>query len=153
MRIIEDDLQGEEIQALLQHHVSDALTNSPPDEVFALDLSGLLVPEITFWSVWDDSGDVLLGCGALKTLSPEHGEVKSMRTTDAAMRKGVGSVVLSHIIETARARGMTRLSLETGTNEAYEPARKFYAKFGFEKCGNFDQYKWGGFSYLMSKAL
>jgi len=151
MQIREDDLKGSQIQTLLRNHLADAHANSPPGSVYALDLTALQKPDITFWSVWDE--DVLLGCGALKHLNARHGEIKSMRTTRHALKRGVGSMVLTHIIDQARGRGYGRLSLETGNNAAYEPARALYEKFGFETCGPFSDYKDGAFSVFMTLAL
>jgi putative acetyltransferase len=112
---------------------------SPPESVHALDVSRLKAPEITFWSVRD--AGILLGCGALKELSPLHGEVKSMRTPATLRRRGAGRAVLSHILQEARARGYTRLSLETGAAEAFLPAQKLYQSVGFTYCGPFADYK------------
>ena len=151
MEIREDDLQGAEIQALLHDHLADAYKNSPPDSVYALDLTELRKPDISFWSIWEDG--VLLGCGALKQLDKTHGEIKSMRTAEAALKRGVGSKMLAHIIAQAKLRGYTRLSLETGDNEPYAPARALYAKFGFEYCGPFAEYEDGDFSLFMSLRL
>lgn len=151
MEIREDDLSGKGIRALLEMHLADAFTNSPPDSVHALDLSGLQASNVTFWSVWD--GDALMGCGALKTLSDRHAEIKSMRTHPDHLRKGVGAAILAYILETARARGCTRLSLETGANAAYAPARALYKRFGFESCPPFANYVDDGFSQCMTKAL
>lgn len=151
MLIRKDDLSGPEIQALLREHLEDAYKNSPPDSVYALDLSELRKPDIDFWSVWEDN--VLLGCGALKELGATHGEIKSMRTTEAALKRGVGSMMVLHIIEQAKARGFVRLSLETGSNEPYAPARGLYAKFGFEECGPFADYEDGAFSLYMTLDL
>lgn len=149
--IRKDDLSGPEIQTLLKNHLEDAYKNSPADSVFALDISALQGPGIAFWSVWEDSA--LLGCGALKQLSKTHGEVKSMRTDNAALGRGVGSLMLAHIIAQAKARGMAQLSLETGENEAYAPARFLYQKFGFEICGPFADYKKHTFSIFMTLGL
>lgn len=151
MEIREDDLSGKEIRALLEMHLADAYTNSPPDSVHALDLSGLKAPEVTFWCVWD--GVALMGCGALKILDEDHAEIKSMRTHPDHLRKGVGAAILTHIIEAARAQGSTRLSLETGNNEAYAPARALYERFGFEPCPPFADYVDDGFSLCMTKVL
>jgi putative acetyltransferase len=92
-------------------------------------------PEITFWSVW--GGEELIGCGALKELDAQHAEIKSMRTASAHLRKGVASRLLQHIIEEAKRRHYRRLSLETGSMDSFEPARRLYAKFGFKHCGPF----------------
>jgi len=151
MLIKRDDLTGLQIQALLRNHLADAYANSPPDSVYALDLTALQKPEITFWTVWDE--DVLLGCGALKHLNARHGEIKSMRTTAPALKQGVGGTVLAHIIKQAKVRGYGRLSLETGNSAAYEPARALYVKFGFETCAPFADYKDGTFSIFMTLVL
>ena len=104
----------------------------------ALDLSGLRAPDIAFWTGW--TGDVLAGCTALKRLSAEHGEVKSMRTPSARRRQGAGRAILAHIIEVARSRFYERLSLETGAMEAFKPAQMLYESFGFTYCGPFGEY-------------
>ncbi|BCJ92324.1 putative N-acetyltransferase YedL [Terrihabitans soli] len=133
-----DDLSGDQIRALLAFHVSGMLEQSPPGTCYALDLSELQVPEITVWSVWD--GDDLAGCGALKEIEPGWGEVKSMRTATAHLRKGVAAALLDHIIATAKSRGYTRLSLETGTSADYDPATALYKKRGFTNGGIFGDY-------------
>lgn len=134
-----DDLNGPEIQALLAEHLRGMHAISPPESVHALDLDGLRDPRITFWSVWN--GEVLLGCGALKQLDARHGEIKSMRTTLASRRSGVGRAMLMHIVDAARRRGYARLSLETGSQPAFEPARRLYASFGFVECAPFADYR------------
>jgi putative acetyltransferase len=111
---------------------------SPPEQVFALDLNKLQADDITFWTVWED--EILLGCGALKELSPTHGEIKSMRTPASARGRGAGRAVLAHIISVARERGYTKLSLETGTHAAFEPAHKLYRSKGFAMSGPFGSY-------------
>lgn len=139
MRIELDDLSRQEVQDLLREHLSNMYELSPPESVHALDLAKLRGPEITFWTIWD--GSLLLGCGALKELSPAHGEVKSMRTPKAHRRKGAGRAILEHIVAEARARGYRRLSLETGSNAAFAPAQNLYRSFGFTLCGPFADYK------------
>jgi putative acetyltransferase len=111
---------------------------SPPESVHALPIEELRSPNITFWSVWE--GGELLGCGALKELDPHHGEIKSMRTAPRHLRKGVAGAVLDHIIDEAKRRGYGRLSLETGSMVAFEPARRLYAQFGFTYCEPFADY-------------
>ena len=106
---------------------------------------------ITFWSVRD--GDTLLGCGALKEIDPEHGEVKSMRTPQALRRRGAGRAVLTHILSEARRRGYKRLSLETGSMDAFLPAQKLYESFGFTYCGPFADYKPDPYSVFMTLTL
>jgi putative acetyltransferase len=139
LRIEIDDLTRPAVHDLLREHLDNMHELSPPESVHALDLSKLRSPDITFWSVWD--GETLLGCGALKELSPDHGEVKSMRTPRALRGRGAGRAVLERIVSEARARGYRRLSLETGTHEAFIPAQKLYRRFGFEYCGPFAGYK------------
>ena len=104
----------------------------------ALNIAALRKPEVTFWSVWE--GEELIGCGALKALDTQHAEIKSMRTAPAHLRKGVASSLLQHIINEAKRRNYRRLSLETGSMDAFEPARRLYAKFGFSLCGPFAGY-------------
>ncbi|MBB6695536.1 GNAT family N-acetyltransferase [Cohnella xylanilytica] len=151
MEIKRDDLTGPEVQALIGEHLQGMFEHSPPESVHALDLDGLRKPEITFWSAWE--GDRLAGCGALKELDPEHGEVKSMRTSSAFLRRGVASRMLEHIIGEAKRRGYRRLSLETGSMEAFVPARNLYARFGFEYCGLFADYAEDPNSVFMTKEL
>jgi putative acetyltransferase len=139
MRIEVDDPARTDVFALLEEHLRSMHELSPPESVHALDVSRLKAPEVTFWSVRDRG--ILLGCGALKELSPLHGEVKSMRTPATLRRRGAGRAVLSHILQEARARGYTRLSLETGTAEAFLPAQKLYQSVGFKCCGPFADYK------------
>ena len=151
MRFQIDDLSGLDIHNLLNEHIADAHTHSPPDSVFALDIDALRGDDITFWTLW--SGAVLMGCGALKKLSSTHGEIKSMRTVSSALGQGVGSQILAHIIDNAKRLGLIRLSLETGSNEPYMPARRLYAKFGFKQCGPFADYKLNEFSVFMTRTL
>lgn len=151
MKIIGDDLTGSEIHALLQEHLDSMKLYSPPESIHALDLEALRQPEITFWTVWENSE--LLGCGALKELDPQHGEIKSMRTADRHRRKGAARVILSHIIEEARRRGYKRLSLETGSHEAFAPARTLYASFGFSYCEPFADYVLDPYSVFMTREI
>jgi len=138
MLIKVDDLAGPEIRALLEEHLRNMHALSPPESVHALDLAALRKPGITFWTAW--SGGELLGCGALKALDPAHGEVKSMRTAATRRRTGVGRALLERIIAEARARSYARLSLETGSMDAFSPARRLYEAFGFTYCGPFADY-------------
>ncbi|MFO1239493.1 MAG: GNAT family N-acetyltransferase [Sphingomonadaceae bacterium] len=138
-RIVEDDLTGPDIAALLRAHLDAMHEHSPPGSVHALDLQALKAPEITFWSIWVE--DRLAGCGALKELEPDHGEIKSMRTAQSHLRRGVASQVLSHMIAVARERGYRRLSLETGSSAPFVPAHRLYEAFGFEPCGPYGDYE------------
>lgn len=151
MRIELDDLSRPAVIALLREHLANMYELSPPEQVFALDVSGLRAPGLSFWTVWD--ADRLLGCGALRELSAVHGEVKSMRTPAAARRLGAGRAVLAHILQTARERGYRRLSLETGSHPAFEPAQRLYQSVGFVRCGPFGDYPENEHSVFMTLAL
>ena len=140
-----------EIAALLQEHLDEMFLHSPPESVHALDLDKLRRPEITFWTAWDEGE--LLGCGALKALDATHGEVKSMRTATRHQRKGVAAALMRRILLTARERGYRRLSLETGSPDAFLPARLMYERFGFEGCGPFGDYVEDPYSVFMTIAL
>ena len=139
MQIIADDLASPEVAALLQRHHDGMLANSPRDSCHVLDLNALRSPDIAFWTAWD--GLDLAGCGALKTLNSAHGEIKSMRTHDDHLRKGVGAAILTHIIAQAKARGMAQLSLETGSSPPFQPALDLYTRFGFRYCPPFGDYR------------
>ncbi len=151
MRIELDDLTRPQIHALLEEHLRNMYEWSPPESVHALDLDRLRVPEITFWTAWE--GDTLMGCGALKELDPTHGEIKSMRTPAIARRRGAGRALLAHIVDVARTRGYARLSLETGTQDAFKPAQALYRSFGFETCGPFAGYREDPNSVFMTLRL
>jgi putative acetyltransferase len=151
MLIRVDDLRGPKIQGLLQEHLQSMTRYSPVESIHALDLDELRRPEVTFWSAWDTAE--LLGCGALLELDPRHGEIKSMRTARAHLRKGVARAMLNHIIMEARGRGYARLSLETGTNPAFTPARELYASFGFGYCEPFAQYRPDPYSVFMTRVF
>jgi putative acetyltransferase len=138
IRIETDDLSRPEVHALLQEHLEDMYAWSPPESVHALDLDRLRVPQITFWTAWQD--DLLLGSAALKDLGNGHGEVKSMRTPRRLRRRGAGRALLTHLIDHARTRGFRRLSLETGSMEPFKPAQQLYESFGFGYCGPFGDY-------------
>ncbi len=146
-----DDLRGLEIIALLREHLRCMEQVSPPESRHALDLEGLRKPEITFWTMWNGSN--LAGCGALKELSPRHGEIKSMRTASAYLRRGVATHMLDKIITEATRRGYHRLSLETGAFPYFEPARQLYTRFGFTLCAPFANYVEDPNSVFMSKEL
>ena len=146
-----DNLQGDAIKALLQLHLDAMHQHSPPESVHALDVESLRHPSITFWTAW--AHGELLGCGALKRLNPDHGELKSMRTADGHQRKGVARALLRHIESAARAEGMERLSLETGSTAPFAAALRLYASEGFVTCGPFADYALDPFSVYMTKLL
>lgn len=151
MRITEGDLASERVADLLRQHLEGMARHSPPDCINALDIAGLGGRDITFWTIWDDQH--LLGCGALKELDPRHGEIKSMRTASAHLRRGVATAMLQHLIDESRARRYTRLSLETGSGPAFQPADVLYKKFGFQYCGPFSDYRDDPFSRFMTMEL
>jgi putative acetyltransferase len=151
MQIAIDPLEGSRIAALLQAHLDEMHRISPPESVHALDLSRLRAPDITFWSAYE--GDTLLGCAALRALDATHGEVKSMRTTPQARRRGVAAALLEQVMTEARRRGYRRLSLETGSQPEFAPARALYARFGFVECGPFGDYRLDPCSTFMTRAM
>lgn len=152
MEIRAGGLDHPAVIGLLRLHLADMAERSPPESVHALDLDALRAAEVSFWTAW--KGDALLGCGALKALGDSEGEIKSMRTAPAHLRKGVASALLGHIVATARARGYDRLNLETGSGTAFEAAHAFYGRFGFVACGPFGDYPADDpFSRFMSLAL
>lgn len=143
------------VTALLRGHLEELARLSPPESMHALDVGALCGPGVTFWSVTesDDPDAEVIGCGALLELDPSHGEVKSMRTSAAHQRRGVASAVLRCIIGEAGRRGYTRLSLETGAQAAFLPARTLYARFGFTECGPFGAYREDPNSVFMTLTL
>ena len=152
MQIRAGGLDSPAVADLLRLHLAGMVELSPPGSVHALDLSGLAAPGMSFWAAWD--GEEVLGCGALKALGDGEGEIKSMRTAPAHLRKGVAAALLGHIVSVARSRGYCRLNLETGTGPAFEPAHAFYRRFGFADCGAFADYRADDpFSRFMSLAL
>jgi putative acetyltransferase len=151
VRIKVDDLSGTEIRELLQEHLRGVALLSPPESVHALDIEALRGPDITFWTAWEEGQ--LLGCGALKELDSQHAEVKSMRTSSSHLRKGVAKKILGHILEEAERRFYRRLSLETGSGEAFEPARRLYAGFGFTYCEPFAGYLEDPYSVFMTREI
>lgn len=151
MRIALGDLSDPRVQELLRHHLAEMHAQSPEEHVHALDRRGLERPEIRFYAVWD--GEDLLGCGALKDLGDGTGEIKSMRTADAHLRKGVAGRLLEHLVAEARRRGYTRLSLETGRGPAFEPALALYRRHGFSPGPPFAGYEASEFSQFLHLPL
>jgi putative acetyltransferase len=138
MQITHGDFSDPRVVDLLITHLTHSRAHTAPGSAHALDAAGLQSGDVAFWAAWD--GDNLLGVGALKQLSPKHGEVKSMHTAQSARRTGVGSAMLRHIIAAARARGFTRLSLETGSWDYFRPAAALYRSHGFVECPPFADY-------------
>jgi putative acetyltransferase len=151
MEIKIDDITGLKVIELVKEHLHGMTLNSPPESIHALNLEQLRKPEITFWSVWD--GDDLLGCGALKELDGNQGEIKSMRTSSSHLRKGAAKELLKYIIGEGKRRGYQRLSLETGSMDAFEPARRLYASLGFQYCKPFSDYSEDPNSVFMTLEL
>jgi putative acetyltransferase len=151
MEIKIDDLSGPEIAELLREHLENMAEDSPPESRHALNLEQLRQPGITFWSAWSDGE--LLGCGALKELDAQHGEIKSMRTAAPHRRKGVAARLLEHILEEAKRRNYKSVSLETGSMDAFAPAHNLYARFGFKECPPFADYVEDPNSLFMRKEL
>lgn len=151
MRVMEDDLSGAQVRALLEQHFAAMRANSPEGSCHFLDLDGLRAPDVTFWSVWN--GHDLAGMGALKQHDGVLGEVKSMRTHARHLRKGVAALMLAHIIGEARARGLSRLSLETGSGPAFDPAIALYRAHGFADCPPFPDYRPDPFSRFMTRII
>jgi putative acetyltransferase len=151
LTIRDDDLSTEATRHLLALHLAGMHANSPPGSVFALDLSGLLEPTVTVWSVWE--GDAIAGIGALKAIGNSVGEIKSMRTHPDHLRKGVATVLLDHIIDVAQSRGYTRLSLETGSGPAFDAALALYRKRGFVDGDAFGSYVRSEFNQFLHMEL
>jgi putative acetyltransferase len=152
MEIIVDDLTGPEIAAFLEEHIEEmkAVTLAPESK-HALDLDGLRIPEITFWTMIEDGQ--IVGCGAIKLLGHDHAEIKSMRVASTHRRRGVASALLRHIIAESRRMEVSRLSLETGSFAHFEAARRLYLKHGFEFCDPFGDYEPDPNSVFMTRLV
>ena len=146
-----DDLRDPRIEQFMEEHLQDMRATSPPESVHALDLDALRQPDIAFWTLWD--GETLAGCGALRALDATHGEVKSMRTAQTHLRRGVAATMLDHILAEARRRGYARLSLETGSMAYFAPAHALYARAGFRPCAPFGDFVEDPNSVFMTRAL
>ncbi len=146
-----DNLESAEVKQLLQEHHNDMLKHSPPESVHALDLSSLKAPDVTFWTVWIN--DELAGCGALKKLTEKHAELKSMRTSQHFLRKGVAAKLLTHMLAVAEDQAIKRVSLETGTMKAFLPAQQLYKSFGFQECKPFSNYQEDPYSTFLTKVI
>ena len=146
----EGELGAEDVRALLAQHFAEMTAGTPPSACHVMPAEALADPSIRFFTVRDEQG-TLLGCGALKRLADDHGEIKSMRTADAALGRGVGSAMLDHLIGVARAQGMARLSLETGNN--FAAANRLYQREGFERCGPFGGYQPTDFTTFYTRTI
>ncbi len=133
-----DDLSSPEMAELIAAHAETMLAASPPESCHFLPIDGLRQPSVTVWSMWEEGA--LSGCGALKDLGGGQGEIKSMHTRAHLRGRGLGRMMLEHILAVARARGYTGLWLETGSMDAFLPARRLYEAYGFEVCGPFGDY-------------
>lgn len=151
LQIIEDDLSGEAIRALVALHLSGMHAHSPACKIHALPVERLSQPGVTFYSAW--VGDDVVGMGAIRELDANHGELKSMRVAPAWLGKGIGKAVLNHLLDAARTRGYLRVSLETGRGPAFEPAIGLYRKHGFINCEAFADYVLDDFSQCMTLAI
>ena len=151
-QFFEGELDHDDVRALLAQHFAEMRAGSPPSACHVLPVEALADPAIRFFTVRDGEG-VLLGCGALKRLAEDHGEIKSMRTADSALGSGVGSVMLAHLTGIARAAGMTRLSLETGNSETFAAANRLYRREGYELCGPFGGYRPTDFTTFYTRAI
>jgi len=151
VRIEIDDVSRPPVLALLEEHLRNMYEITPPEHVFAFDAAKLRQPDVVLWTAWEN--DELLGCAALKELSPTQGEVKSMRTPARLRRHGAGRALLNHILQVSRERGYRELFLETGNHPAFVPAQTLYRSVGFRECGPFGSYQENGNSVFMSLQL
>ena len=151
MRFERDDLSRAPTRALIARHLAGMHASSPPESVHAFDLEKLRQPGVTFWSAW--VGEEIAGCGALKVLDAERGELKSMRVADPFLGRGIGRAILEHLVGEARARGLRSLWLETGSAPAFAPALRLYESAGFRRCGPFGEYREDPFSVFMTREI
>lgn len=150
-RIIADDLSGAQVAALLQLHLDEMHRWSPPESVHAMPIARLRAADVTFYSAWH--GEELAACGALKALGRGHGELKSMRAAPQWRGRGAGRAMLDHLLREARARGYTKISLETGRPDEFRAARLLYEANGFVQCPPFADYTADPFSICMTREL
>jgi putative acetyltransferase len=146
-----DSPRSVDVQELLAVHLAFANEHSPPEDVHALDVTGLLEESVSFFSIREDGR--LLGVGAINQLDESHGELKSIHTAETARGRGVGRAMVDHLVAIARARGYRRVSLETGSMAAFTPSRALYAAAGFEVCEPFADYRSSPYSVCMTLDL
>ncbi len=151
VEIREGGLEHPDVIALIARHLASAHAHSPPDSVHALGLERLRHPGLRFFTAW--VGDELVAMGAVKRLATDHAELKSMRTVDAFQRRGIAATMLRHLLQVAADMGCTRVSLETGSMDAFAPARALYARFGFVACAPFGDYREDPYSVCMTRML
>lgn len=155
MQIEIDNLQDPDVIGFLEGHVAQLRSITPPESTHALDLDGLRSPDVRFWAAFEDVGGSreILGCAALKTLDPTHAELKSMRTAPHRTRQGIASRLVQHVLDEARATGFGRISLETGAEDFFAPARALYLRHGFDYCEPFADYRPDPLSVFMTRTL
>ena len=139
LKSIEANFDNPEVNKLLTEHFIELRTASPKGSAHVLDIEGLKVPSIKFWSLWNEKQ--IIGCGALKILEKEHGEFKSIRLHDEFRKKGNGVKLINHLIDEAKKLKIRRISIETGAGKFFEPARKLFDLCGFKPCKPFAHYK------------
>lgn len=151
MEIQKGNLDSDEVKQFLREHHEDMLKHSPVESVHALDLTSLKDPSVSFWTA-HINGE-LAGCGALKKLSDQHAELKSMRTAQKFLRKGVAAKLLTHMLDVAQKEAFEEVSLETGTMKVFIPAQTLYKQFGFTECQPFADYQEDPFSMFFTKRI
>ena len=151
LKSIEGNFDNQEVHELLIRHFIELKAASPEGSAHVLDIPGLKISSIKFWSLWKD--DMLMGCGALKFLDKEHGEFKSIRIHNDFRNQGNGINVINHLINEAKKLDINRLSIETGAGDFFIPARKLFKKCGFETCKPFAHYKEDVNSVYLTKII
>ena len=139
LKSIEGNFDHPKVNELLKKHFIELRANSPKESVHVLDITGLKDPSIKFWSLWKN--DQLMGCGALKFLSKDHGEFKSIRVHDDFRSKGYGMKIIKHLIDESKNLNIVRISIETGSGKFFEPAKKLFLRCNFKPCAPFAHYK------------
>ena len=148
---IEGNFEDNEVHKLLTKHFIELRAASPKGSTHVLDIPGLKVDSIKFWSLWENGK--LVGCGALKILDIDHGEFKSIRVHDDFRKKGYGTKIIENLINKARGLNIKRLSIETGAGQFFKPARKLFEKCQFQPCKPFAHYKEDKNSIYLTKLI
>jgi len=149
--IAPDDPNAPDVRALIELHLAFAREHTPELDVHALEVDDLLADDISFFT-YRRHGE-LIAMGALNTLDAKHAELKSMHTVESARGQGIGRAMVEQLLEVAQHRGIERVSIETGPQEAFAPARALYTAAGFEPCASFGIYVGNTNSYCMTKVL